>query len=231
MSDVPPQLPALDGIPDPLAEAAPPLPPLPPVRALPRSRTRAELRRARLVALVVSAGWIGGQLAALGLRGDLARVPAGYLGALVVAPIVAGALCLLAGVSAGRLGVGQRAGLLAALALLTPLAFVLGALLGPTPYADAEVGSFGDGVACFHIALAWTVLPLVLAGFALRATFVGSSMWRSVAVGVAAGLVAAAALTLHCSVAGAFHVGLGHGGAILASALVGAFVLSRVTRV
>jgi hypothetical protein len=182
------------------------------------------------VALAVSLGWLFGQLVVLGVRGDFSHVPAGYVAALGVAPVVAGALCLAAAVSAGRLGVGQRAGLLAGLALVTPLAFILGALLGPAPYPGAPAGSFVDGVACFHIAVAWTVLPLVLAGFALRGTFVAQSVWRSATVATAAGLVAAAVITLHCPVAGAVHVGLGHGGAILASALLGALVLSRVTR-
>jgi hypothetical protein len=80
------------------------------------------------------------------------------------------------------------------------------------------------------MAVAWTILPLLLAGFALRTTFVGGAGWRSAVLGTGAGLLAAATITLHCPVSGSFHVGLGHGGAILASALLGALVLSRVTR-
>jgi hypothetical protein len=230
MSDVPPTLPSFDGIPDPLADGAAPLPALPPIRARRRSRTRAELRRARGIALLVSAGWLFGQLLVLGTRGDLAQVPAGYLVAFGVAPVVAGALCVLSAGSAGRLGVGARASLLAGLALLPPLAFVLGAMVGSPPYAGAGVGNFRDGAFCFHLAVAWTVLPLLLAGFALRGTFVGRSGLRSATLGTAAGLVAAAVITLHCPLSDPFHVGLGHGAAIVASALIGAFVLSRVTR-
>lgn len=230
MSDVPPTLPALDGIPDPLAGRQAPLPPLPPVGARLPSRTRAEHQRARALALSVSVAWVIGQVLVLGVRGDLSRIPLGYLVALGGAPVVAGALCLVAAVSAGRLGVGARVGLLAALSLLSPAAFVLGALLGPMPYADAAVGDLRGGVVCFNIAVAWTIVPLLLAGLALRGTFVARSVWRSAALATAAGLAAAAAITLHCPTAGALHVGLGHGGAIVASALLGAFVLSRVTR-
>ncbi len=230
MSDVPPTLPAFDGIPDPLSDVAPPLPPLPPVRALRPSRTRAEVSRARALALLVSFGWLLGQLLVLGVRGDLAHVPVSYLVAFGPLPVVAGALCLLAASSAGRLGVGARTGMLAVLALLSPLAFVLGASLAPMPYPEAAVGSIKDGVVCFNIAVAWTLLPLLLAGFALRGMFVGRSAWRSAALGTGAGLFAAATCTVHCHLSGPFHVGFGHGGAIVASALVGAFVLSRVTR-
>jgi hypothetical protein len=229
MPDGPPTLPALDGIPDPLGDAAPPLPALPPLHARP-SRTRAELGRARAIALVVSAGWLFGQLLVLGARGDLARLPLGYLLAFGVAPVVAGVLSVLAAGSAGRLGVGARVGLLAGLSLLTPLSFVLGGMLGSPPYPEAAPGDFRDGVFCFHMAVAWTVLPLLLAGFALRGTFVGGSGWRSAALGTGAGLIAAAVITLHCPLSGSLHVGLGHGGVVVASALLGAFVLSRVTR-
>jgi hypothetical protein len=230
MPDVPPTLPPIDEIPDPLADAAPELPALPPLRALRPSRTRAELRRAIAVALVLGAAWLVGQLALMGIRGDLAHVPRGYWLAFGVAPVVAGVLCLVAALSAGRWGVGARTALLAGLSLLVPLAFVLGAALGPPPYAGAPEGDFRDGVVCFHLAVAWTLVPLVLAGFALRATFVGRAGWRSAALGSGAGLLAAAVITWHCSVSGPFHVGLGHGGAILASVLLGALVLARITR-
>jgi hypothetical protein len=230
MSDVPPTLPALDGVPDPLSDAAPPLPALTPVGARRPSRTRAQLASARAVALVVSLGWLFGQLLVLGARGDLSRVPLVYVLAFGVAPIVVGALCVLAAGSAGRLGLGARTGLLAGLALFPPLAFVLAALFASPPYAAAASGDFRDGVFCFHMAVAWTVLPLLSAGVALRGTFVGRSGWRSAALGTAAGLIAAAVITLHCPLSGSFHVGLGHGGAVIASALLGAFALSRVTR-
>src|SRR5215213_9389505 len=99
MSDVPPSLPPIDEIPDPLAEAGAELPALPPLHALRPSRTRAELRRAVAVALVLGAGWLVGQLLLMGLRGDLEHVPRGYLLAFGVAPVIAGLLCLLSALS------------------------------------------------------------------------------------------------------------------------------------
>jgi hypothetical protein len=230
MSDSPPTLPPFERIPDPLEGAAPDLPPLPPLRAFPRSRTRDELRRAVATALVLGTAWLGGQLALMGIRGDLAQLPRGYLLAFGVLPVIAGVLCLLSAVSAGRLGLGARTALLAGLSLFTPLAFVFGAALGPLPYAGAAEGDFRDGVVCFHLVVAWTLVPLVLAGFALRATFVGRAGFRAAALGSGAGLLAAAAITWHCSIPGSLHVGFGHGGAILASVLLGALVLARVTR-
>jgi len=224
-----PDLPDLSGIPDPWGGGAPPTAPPAalPVRPGP---SRAELSRARLVALVVAGSWIGVQLGIAGLRGDFARVPLGYTLAFGVAPIVAGLLCLFAAITPGRLGLGARVALLATLALGFPALFVVASYVYSPPYPDAPLGVFMNGVFCFNIALAWTLLPLIAAGFALRGTFVTRAVWRSALVGSGAGLVVAATSMLRCPLSGVLHNTFSHGGAVVAAALLGAFVLSRITR-
>ena len=229
MTDREPELPDFGKIPDPLGGGAP----LPPPQRFAPARpgpSRAELTRARWVAALVGGGWIAAQLAIAGLRGDFARVPVAHTLALGVAPVFAGLLCLFAAVTPGRLGLGARAAVLAALALAFPASFmVVNYALSP-PYPEAPLGVFMNGVFCFNIALAWTLLPLIAAGFALRGAFVTRAVWRSALVGAGAGLVVAATSMLRCPLSGALHNTFSHGGAVVASALLGAFVLSRVTR-
>jgi len=148
-----------------------------------------------------------------------------------VAPVVAGLLCVAAGASPGRMGLGVRVGVLATLALVLPLVFTLSGYALSPPYPDAPLGEFKHGVFCFDIAIAWTVVPLVAAGLALRSRFVTRAPWRSALVGAGAGLIVAATSFLRCPVSGAWHVALSHGGAVVASALLGAFLLARATRV
>jgi hypothetical protein len=138
---------------------------------------------------------------------------------------------LLAALSPGRLGLGARVTLLAALALALPVAFTASSYALSPPYPDAPLGSFKHGVFCFNIAIAWTLLPLIAAGLALRSTFVSRAVWRSALIGLGAGLIVATTSMLRCPLSGAWHMALSHGGAVMASAVLGAFVLSRVTRV
>jgi hypothetical protein len=191
---------------------------------------RSEVGRARRVALLVGASWIATQLGIAGIRGDMAQVPLGYTLAFGVGPVVAGVLCLVAAVTPGRLGLGARVTLLATLAIAFPASFVIGSWLFSPAYPGAPLGVFANGVFCFNIALAWTLLPLIAAGFALRHSFVTRAAWRSALVGAGCGLVVAATSMLRCPLSGVWHNTFSHGGAVVASALLGALVLSRVTR-
>jgi hypothetical protein len=129
------------------------------------------------------------------------------------------------------MGLGMRVGALAGLAVVLPLGFMLSGYALSPPYAEAPGGGFKHGVFCFNIALAWTTVPLLAAGLALRGSFVTRAGWRSALVGAGAGLVVAATTFLRCPVSSAWHVALSHGGAVVVSALLGAFVLARITRV
>jgi hypothetical protein len=217
-------------IPDPLGQRSAAPAPAPPLRTR-AFRNRDEARRGFRLALLLGAGWIAGQLAITGIRSDMASVPLGYQLACGVAPFVSGLSCLVAALSPGRLGLGARVTLLAALALALPLTFTLSNYALAPPYAEAPLGSFKHGVFCFNVAIAWTLLPLIAAGIALRSSFVSRAVWRSALVGLGAGLIVATTSMLRCPLSGAWHMALSHGGAVVASALLGALVLSRVTRV
>jgi hypothetical protein len=221
--------PHLDRIPDPLG-ADPPVALAPPASAR-SGPTREELRRGRWLAVLVGGGWLAGQLAVTGIRPDMAKVPLGYTLACGVAPFLAGLICLLAALSPGRLGLGARVGVLAALALIAPPIFTFSGYALSPPYPEAPLGSFTNGVFCFNIAIAWTLLPLIAAGLSLRGSFVSRATWRSALIGAGAGLIVAMTSMLRCPLSGAWHMALSHGGAVIASALLGALVLARVTRV
>jgi hypothetical protein len=230
LADPPATLPTFDDIPDPLSAAAPRVE-LPPAQTPARpAPTRGDVARARRLALLVGSGWVVGQLAIAGIRADMVQVPLGYTLGLGVLPFAAGALCFAAALAPGRLGLGARVVGLALLALIAPLIFTVSNYVFSPPYAGAPLGEFKHGVFCFNIAMAWTLLPLVVAGFALRSTFVAGAVWRSALLGLGAGLVVATTSMLRCPLSGAWHMALSHGGAVVASALLGAFVLSRVTR-
>lgn len=214
-------------IPDPLG--ASPLTTLAAARARPGPE-RAERRRRTRLAWLVAGGWVLGQLAVAGIRGDMSRVPLAYTVACAGGPIVAGAICFIAAVAPGRLGLGARIGVLTTLALLMPLAFVVSGYALSPPYVGAPSGTMVNGVFCFNIALAWTLLPLIAAGLALRGAFAARAGVRSALVGLAGGLFVATTSMLRCPLSDPWHMALSHGGAVLASALIGALVLAKVTR-
>jgi hypothetical protein len=214
-------------IPDPIGERAPA--PLPALAARP-GPSRSERRRRARVAWLVASGWVFGQLAIAGIRSDMPRVPLAYTLACGVGPVVAGLVCFTAAIAPGRLGLGARAGVLAALALLMPLSFVVSGYALSPPYPEAPAGTLVNGVFCLNVALAWTLVPLVAAGLALRGAFAAGAGARSLLVGLAAGLFVATTSMLRCPLSDPWHMALSHGGAVVASALLGAFVLARVTR-
>ncbi|HET9955075.1 MAG TPA: hypothetical protein VFQ61_11250 [Polyangiaceae bacterium] len=206
----------------------------PALQALPTGsarRTRTELQRARWIAVCGSLLWLGMQLGLSGIRGDMSRVPWGYTLALVGLPCVAGIGCIAVALAPGRLGLGLRTGLLMMLALLCPAGFLLVGGLQPLPYPEVPLGNFQFGLLCFNVAMGWTLLPLVLAAYALKNSFVGRAGYRSALVGGGIGLIVASASALRCPLSAVSHVVFSHGGAVIASALLGAYALSRVTRV
>jgi hypothetical protein len=192
--------------------------------------TRLELAKRRRAAVALSAAWFTVQFLAFGVRGDLPRLSAGYLLALVAVPFSAGMLAIVAAYHRGRFGLGSRPALVVALALVCPLTFLLAGLGMPTPYAGGDPGNLMSGAYCLNITMAWTLLPIVSAGVVLRRAFVSGAIWRSALLGAGCGLVAAALFNLHCPVMGKLHIVLAHGGAVVISVLGGGLLLSRFTR-
>ena len=228
MSEPPSTLPAFDGIPDPSEDL--PLPAFVRPGADRVGRTRAELRRARVVTLVVALAWFTGQIGYFGVRHELHRVPWVYLLAFSVGPFAAAAFSFLVALHAGRFGLGVGARTAGVLSLLGPLAFLALAWLYSPAYPGAPLGEGGSTFACLGFGLLWMFVPLLLAGVALKSSFVGAALPRSALIGTAAGLASAAISTLHCPFSGALHVGLGHGGAAIVGTVAGALALARLAR-
>ncbi len=192
--------------------------------------TRAELGKRRRAAIALSVAWLTVQFLAFGLRGDLARLSLGYVLGLIVAPLSAGVLAIVAAAQQGQLGLGARPLSIVMLALMCPLVFLVAGLAVPAPYRHGETGNLMFGAYCLNSTLAWALLPIASAAVVLRGAFAAGAIWRSALLGGGCGLVAAALFTLHCPVVGKTHIVVAHGGAVLVSAVLGGLVFSRFTR-
>jgi hypothetical protein len=118
-----------------------------------------------------------------------------------------------------------------AAALITAVLLVVSALLpAEAPGRSISIPLLIGIRNCVSFALIQSMIPMAMALFALkRVVFVGS--WRiGAALGAAAGALAGFILHLLCPVSSAVHVVLAHGGGVVACALVGAAVASRVLR-
>jgi hypothetical protein len=194
------------------------------------ARTRAEVRRRRLLALGVVVLWALAQVAALGVRFDFAKLSFAYVACTFLLPLALGSLGLAIAVQPGRLGLGARGGLLAGLVVLGPLSVIGTALLLPEPYAGGLTGDRVSLFLCGNLALGWAAVPIVAAAFALQGAFAAGAVWRSALVGVACGLGAAVAAQVRCPITGGAHIALAHGGVVVLSALLGALLLPRATK-
>ena len=88
---------------------------------------------------------------------------------------MAGVLAVSLAVRSGRLGLGTRAVLVSALAIVAPLSFMMSGLMMPAPYEHGEDGSLMFGAYCLNCTVAWALLPIAAAGLALRGSFAASS--------------------------------------------------------
>jgi len=200
---------------------------LPPLRApsLPAAPTRSAVQSRRLAALVGSLSWLGMHLAVYGVRTDLHALPPEYVAAQVGLPVAVAGGSLYVALGAGRLGLGRKIGLIAALSLLGPASYCVLALGTPAPHPP-EPGSWVDTVLCFDLTVAWVAVPLFLAAVTLRNVFAAGARWRSALVGAAVGLFAGATMNLHCPNVAPVHMLLGHGLAVLIATAVGALALA-----
>ena len=72
--------------------------------------------------------------------------------------------------------------------------------------------------------------PLALGLWAFRRAFAAAAGWRTAAVGVAAGGLAAATMSLACPITTAAHVIVGHGLAMIVAGLAGALLAPAIAR-
>ena len=216
-------------IPDPFAIAAQGAPPPLAGKALDRSPSRAHVRGLRAAAVAIA---LLAEVAWLGLvehRPDLTSVSPSVLVLGVGIPLVAAALALAAATRRGALGLGESTSRLVTLVGLSVAVFAAGTVFAAPRGSVGEADFWGHTLRCMGVTAVLASAPLALGVWSFRHAFVGAPVWRSAALGVAAGALAAATMTLACSTDGALHVLVGHGAMMLVGGAVGA-TLGRATR-
>jgi hypothetical protein len=216
-------------IPDPFAGSAKPLAPrvsLAPTRRSPdRNRTRVIRLAAAAAALLCDAAWV----AFVERRQDLASVPPSRLALGLAIPLAAAALALSAVTRRGRAGLGETKARVVTLAIASPALFAVATVLvAPAEAPDALF--WRHAVGCIFVSALLAVGPLALGVLAFRHAFAMASVWRAAAVGVASGALAAATMTIVCSIGGAAHALVGHGAMMVIGGVVGAMFGARVCR-
>jgi hypothetical protein len=181
--------------------------------------------------LVTGGAWLVIHLAVYGVRGDLGSLPLPYLVAQIVLPLVIAGGSLFVVLRRGSLGLGAKIALVSALAILGPVSFCVIGAGAPTPRPpEPDSTSLLRAMLCFDLTAVWAAVPLLGAALALRGAFAVGARWRSALLGAAIGLFAGAVMNLHCPNVAPFHMLFGHGLAVVAATLVGAFVLTYRTR-
>ena len=217
----------LGQIPDPFGDA--PVSPSP-GKAPPRgpSPTRADARRSRAIAAAAVVLYEVGFVVAVERRGDLGSLPVWTIGLGLAIPLAAGALALGAVRGRGRRGLGVSASWLVLLSTLPPVLFAVATLVANPP--DTEGRFWELAVRCMGLTALLTAVPLALGAFVFRHAFAAASVWRSAALGVTCGAVAAATMSIACWHSGALHVVVGHGTMMIVGGAIGALLGRRVTR-
>jgi hypothetical protein len=226
----PPGLDPLARVPDPFAGDDGELPPPPPLPAS-VAPTRAQHRGRLLAAVVIAVVFQGLWVATASHRVALDSVGAGPLAVGLGVPLVAAGLAWWVATTRGRNGLGSSATWLAGVVALAPLLFLVTTLVVAPPDQDASAVAFLDrAVRCVGASVALCAVSLGLLAYAFRHAFAAASSWRTAALGVACGALAAATMSLACFHREAMHVLVGHGSMMLVGGLVGALIGRRFTR-
>jgi hypothetical protein len=215
---------------DPFAEdASAPIRPMDPSRTPAQSPTRSRMRALRAVALAAALLYDAAWLVLRERRPDLGSMSTANLVIGIAIPLIAAALALGAATRSGPRGLGLPAARVAALALAVPAFFAAATLLSAP--ADASDPLFWRrAAACMAVTAILTLGPMALALWAFRRAFAAAAGWRMAAVGLAAGALAAATMSLACPISAASHVIVGHGLVMIVAALAGALLAPALAR-
>lgn len=210
---------------DPFAEdARAPIPPMDrPAARLARSPTRSRVRVLRAIALVLALGYDAAWVVFHERRADLATASSGSLSLGIVIPLAAAALGLIAALRPGPRGLGHPASKLAALAVGGPVVFLLGTLIA-APLGGEDALFWRHAAVCMAATALLALGPMALGLWVFRNAFAAVAGWRTAALGVAAGGLAAATMSLACPITAATHVILGHGLVMVVAGLIGALL-------
>ena len=195
--------------------------------------TRPRRPRRQLAVIVVASLLYAAGLALLsGLRRDLGALPPWYLvgvGSLWLGSFATVSWLVL--VPPAR-SVMPRWRAAAALSGASAVALIAcGLLVAPaapeSTLYDPSAGAVLAHAGCIRWGLAGAVLPIALAVLAVRGAIPVGSRAAAAAVGAAGGALGGLVLHLHCPIMERFHLGLVHGGLVVAAAILTA-VLARV---
>ncbi len=199
---------------------------LPPAGSSP---TRSGVRTRRSIALAAALFCDAAWLVFRERRPDLASASAWSLALGIAIPLGASVLALSAAVRNGPRGLGAPAARVAALAVAAPLLFALAtALAAPADAGDPRFWRHAAG--CMAVTAILALGPVALGLWAFRHAFPAAAGWRTAAVGVAAGALAASTMSLACPITSAAHVILGHGVVMIVTAVVGGLLAPVLAR-
>jgi len=191
----------------------------------------------RSVAAVVGVAFVSATIhtIVMTVRKDLASLPPIWFWATLAAWLVAFVLPLVVAIVPRRGSVLASSGRSAVLGIVVPLALIAMSIwlrvdgddtIIPTPEKTVRYVS-----SCMLGGLEMAALPLVVSMIALRASALPvQTRWLGAAIGAANGSLAGLMLHVHCPIGGAAHVAIGHAGAAVVGAIIGAIAAPWSTR-
>ena len=192
------------------------------------SPTRERLRSLRVAALVFALGYEVVAVLAYKLRPDVASRPVWQLALGLLVPAVAASLALGAAVGRGPHGLGESPQRLRTVTLGAPALFAAAMWIALPHSGDSAFWS--HALNCMITTAVVGAAPVVFAAWVMRRSVVAAAAWRSAAMGVAVGALAATAISLVCANEDATHVLVAHGTAMLVLGVLGAAAGSRFAR-
>jgi len=187
------------------------------------------------IALGLFAIWAALLCAALGLRADLPALPlvrylvGGLAWCAVVGLGVRIALAPAPGQVLPSLSIARLAA--AFLPLGAAIAAVLLLVEAPSHAVQLEgPAALAKIVHCLSLGLGTAIVPLGWTVLRSRSRLLVGTAWTGAVLGVGAGALGALVLHVVCPVGGALHLVVGHVGSLVAGALLGAVVASRISR-
>jgi hypothetical protein len=162
--------------------------------------------------------------------------PLGYVGLVCAVWVAVAALATWAAVGRGRSMLGRPTSHRVAVAVLTPAALTVAAVVGSLVWSQtidpgAGVMAYVAHVNCFVWTLVFAAGPLLAFGVVGRRSDPVAPAMGGAAMGAAAGAWGGLGIELFCKQATPVHVFLGHVAPVVLLALVGAVVGDRVLRV
>lgn len=177
--------------------------------------------------------WAALVCVALGLRADLSALPlVRYLaGGLAWCAVVAYALYIALAPAKGQVLPSWWAARRVAAFLPLGAATAALLLLVEAPNHTIQLGgaqALSKLVHCWSLGLGVALVPIAWTVLRSRARLLVGAAWIGATIGVAAGALGALVLHLVCPVGGALHLIVGHVGALVAGAVLGAVIGDRL---